>query len=243
MSLLSDLTGQLGRLKLIFYLNPDKPGIGIPYSPPYNPTNFDISYSADFDYGKQIPSGDIVKKFTTLNPRTLNLELFFDGTGASPSSANLAAKAASALGVGGINTVDVQIETLLALSMAIDGDIHKVKYVMVIWGSFTMTGVVTQTDVAYKMFAPSGRPLRATVTLTIEENIASTLLGKLRKLFSPDLSKSIVVKEGDTLPLLCAQEYNDESLYPKIAAVNNLKNYRKLKQGMELLFPPIDNLT
>jgi len=42
--------------------------------------------------------------------------------------------------------------------------------------------------------------------------------------------------------LLCSQEYNDASLYPKVAAVNNLKNYRKLKQGMELLFPPIDNL-
>jgi contractile injection system tube protein len=242
MSLLSELTGQLGKLKLIFYSDPDKPGIGIPYSPPYNPTNFDITYTSTFDDGETIINGKIVKKFTMMNPRTLDLELFFDGTGASPSTTNLAAKAAGALGLGSINTVDVQIETLLALSMALDEEKHAVKYVMVIWGSFIMTGVVTQTDVAYKMFAPSGRPLRATVTLTIEENIASSLLSKIRKLFSPDLSKSIVVKEGDTLPLLCFQEYNDASLYPKVAEVNNLKNYRKLKQGMELLFPPIDNL-
>ena len=105
-----------------------------------------------------------------------------------------------------------------------------------------MTGVLTSANVTYTMFDSNGRPLRAKMNITIEENVSLDLLGKLLSLFSPDLSKSITVKEGDTLPLLCSQEYNDASLYPKVAAVNNLKNYRKLKQGMELLFPPIDNL-
>ena len=241
MSLLSELTGQLGKIKFIFYPKENKPGIGIPYSPAYNPTSFSVSYSTSYDAGQKTETADTSKKFNKVNPQTLTMELFFDGTGASPSSTDLTSKVTNALGVGSVNTVDAQIAAFLKLAK-IDGEEHQPPFVMVIWGTFIMTGVLTSANVTYKMFAPNGRPLRATMNITIQENVSLDLLGKILKLFSPDLSKSIVVKEGDTLPLLCAQEYNDASLYVKIAEVNNLKNYRKLKQGMELLFPPIDNL-
>ena len=92
------------------------------------------------------------------------------------------------------------------------------------------------------MFAPDGTPLRAKLAISVTEHIDTTLINKILKLESPDLSKAIVVNAGDTLPLLCFKEYGDSSLYPKVAKVNNLKNYRKLEQGMELLFPPINNL-
>ncbi len=226
--------GLLGKVKFIFYRDEKLPGIGIPYQPAYNPTSFSVSYGTDYDGGIIPIMGDVSKKYTLTLPRTVNMELFFDGTGASPSS--------GILGALGINTVDIQIETFIGLAYTVDNKDHRPKLVMIIWGSFIMTGVVKSADVTYTMFEPDGRPLRATMSLVIEENVASTLATKLLNLLSPDLSKSIVVKEGDTLPLLCQQEYNDPSLYPKIAEVNNLKNYRKLKQGMELLFPPIDNL-
>ena len=244
MTLVQDVIGQLGKVKFIFYSKDDNGGInfGVPYTPAYNPTSFSVSYSASYDEGKALDTGDAVKKFNYVNPRTLTMELFFDGTGASPSSNDLASKAASALGLPAVNTVDAQIETFIGLAYDIDGDIHKPRYIQVIWGTFILNGVLASANVNYLMFSPDGRPLRAKMSITINENVASTLLSKLLNKHSPDLSKSIVVKEGDTLPLLCYQEYGDSSLYPKIAEVNNLKNYRRLKQGMELLFPPIDNL-
>ncbi|MCW3084476.1 MAG: peptidoglycan-binding protein [Bacteroidetes bacterium] len=229
-----NIIGLLGKVKFIFYSNPDIPGIGIPYQPVYNPTEFSVSYNNTYDEGQQANSGDSTKKFVSFSPRTLSMELFFDGTGASPSN--------SLINSIGINTVDLQIKAFLALAFTLDKEKHEPHFVTVVWGSFILNGVFTTADVSYTMFEPDGRPLRATIKIEIEETIATSLLGKLLGLLSPDLSKSIVVKEGDTLPLLCHQEYNDASLYPKIAEVNNLKNYRKLKQGMELLFPPIDNL-
>jgi len=231
--------GLLGKVKFIFYSNADKPGIGIPYSPAYNPTEFTVNYSTNFDQGEKTVTSNIATKFVSKGPRSLTMTLFFDGTGASPSS-SLIGKAASAIGL--TNTVDLQIRTFLNLAAEIEGEEHKPRYIMVIWGSFVFTGVMTSANVNYLMFASSGRPLRAKLNLTIQESISDTLIGKILQLASPDLSKSIIVKEGDTLPLLCEQEYKDPSLYVKVAEVNKLKNYRKLKQGMELLFPPINNL-
>jgi hypothetical protein len=228
--------GKLGKLTIIFYPVSKLPGVGIPYTPMYNPTSFSVSHTVNYDPSKKPTASDMTKKFLSSNPRSVTMELFFDGTGASPS-------ASKGLGVNsGIQDVDVQIQAFLKLAYQISGTIHKPSYMMLVWGTFVMTGVLKSANVNYTMFAPDGRPLRAKMSITVEEHIDTTLLIKLLKLSSPDLSKSIVVKEGDTLPLLCHQEYNDASLYIKVAEVNKLKNYRKLKAGMELLFPPVDNL-
>jgi hypothetical protein len=242
MSAISEALGLLGKVKFIFYDNPEVPGIGIPFQPAYNPTSFSVSHSSGYDDMKKPVDGDMSKKFTALNPRSVSMELFFDGTGASPSATDLTSKATSALGLPAINTVDIQIKAFLNLAYKINGPKHVPRYVMIVWGTFIMTGVLASANVTYKMFAPSGRPLRATMSITINEYVFGGLLSKINKLLSPDLSKAIIVKEGDTLSLLCHQEYGDASLYTKVAEVNKLKNYRRLKQGMELLFPPIDNL-
>ncbi len=228
--------GKLGKLTMIFYPVSFLPGVGVPYTPMYNPTSFTVSHTVSYDKGKKNVTGNTSKKFLRGNPRTVTMELFFDGTGASPSSSK-------GSGVNSaIKDVDLQIQIFMKLAYQVTSTIHKPNYVMLIWGTFLMTGVLKSANVTYTMFAPDGRPLRAKVNVTIEEHIDPGLLGRILQLSSPDLSKSVIVKEGDTLPLLCFKEYKDSSLYIKVAEVNNLKNYRKLKQGMELLFPPINNL-
>jgi nucleoid-associated protein YgaU len=228
--------GKLGKLTFIFYLNSEIPGLGIPYTPMYNPTSFSVSHSVTYDGGKQPNSGDLAKKVQSINARVVNMELFFDGTEASPSAST---------GIGPntvLKGVDLQVEAFLKLAYQIDGEAHRPHYIMLLWGTFVMTGVLKSANVNYTMFSPDGRPLRAKMSLVIEEHVDPLLLEKKLNLLSPDLSKSIIVQEGDTLPLLCYQEYNDASLYIKVAEVNQLKNYRKLTAGMELLFPPVETL-
>jgi len=229
--------GKLGKLTFIFYLNSQAPGVGIPYTPMYNPTSFSVNHNVSFDKGQKNNTGDMTKKFEKIGPRSVTMELFFDGTEASPSASK---------GIGPntvLKGVDLQIQAFLKLAYQISGEKHRTHYVMIVWGSFVMTGVTKSANVTYTMFAPDGRPLRAKLALTIEEHIDERLLGKILKFSSPDISKSIVVKNGDTLPLLCHQEYSDASLYIKVAEANKLKNYRKLTPGMELLFPPVEDLS
>jgi len=56
---------------------------------------------------------------------------------------------------------------------------------------------------------------------------------------SPDLTHVVEVKEGDTLPLLCYRVYKDCSYYPQVAKANNLTDFRHLKPGTKLSFPPL----
>lgn len=256
--------GQLGKLAFIFYPSSKAPGIGVSYTPMYNPTSFSVTHDVKYDKSETPLFSNLVKKFLSVKPRTVSMELFFDGTGASPSSlgdfgSTLSVNSGILNSMGttldldkfansvlpsnaDINSVEGQIQAFLKLSYQIAGAFHKPSYIMIVWGTFLMTGVLTSANVTYTMFASDGTPLRAKLAITIEEHVGNTLISKLLNLQSPDLSKSITVKEGDTLPLLCFKEYGISNLYTKVAEVNNLKNYRKLKQGMELLFPPLNNL-
>lgn len=233
------LKGQLGKFTIIFYPKSAAPGIGVPFTPMYNPTEFSVTYKANYDSVKAPGTEDIVKKFTGIAPRTVSFNLFFDGTGASPSSVgglgNLSINS-------GIQSVEAQVQLFRRLAYQIVGESHKPNYLMVIWGTFVMTGVLDSAEVQYTMFASDGTPLRAKMKITVNEHIDDTLLGKILKLSSPDLSKSITVNEGDTLPLMCFREYGNAALYTQVAKVNGLKNYRSLEKGMRLLFPPINDL-
>jgi rRNA processing protein Gar1 len=89
------------------------------------------------------------------------------------------------------------------------------------------------------MFDMFGLPIRAKITATFTERVLGTLSDILGMLSSPDLTHYVTVKEGDLLPLLTYQVYNDQQYYLQVAKVNRVKNFRKLRAGTNLVFPPI----
>lgn len=56
---------------------------------------------------------------------------------------------------------------------------------------------------------------------------------------SPDMSRLVTVKEGETLPYLCHKIYGDSRLVLQVARFNNLGGFRNIPAGAELLFPPL----
>ena len=247
--------GKLTKMVIIFSSDENQPLKGIPFFPMYNPESYQMSYAMDYDDNQRLIVGNQDKKFLRVKPKTLNLKLYFDGTSASPNDLLIS----NLEKIPGFNGVVAQVEAFLSLAASVgspvvkegvpqvimDGDekvtgeIHRPKGMAIIWGTFYMTGVLTDATVNYTMFTPEGVPIRAEMDVNIAESTSLTLVERAMKLMSPDLSKSIVVKQGDTLPDLCYKEYGDASFYPKIAEVNQLKNFRKLVPGTELLFPPI----
>lgn len=248
--------GQLTKMTIIFYPDKNLPGVGIPFTPMYNPESYNLNHALDYDSEERMIVGNLDKKFLRIKPKSLSLKLYFDGTNASPS--NLSGLGIDLADIPDFNSVVAQVEAFLTLgarvgnwsesgvvSSALDGDVgktndhHKPMYMMVVWGTFLMTGVLSSANVKYTMFSPEGIPLRAEMDVTILESSDVSLVEKAMKLLSPDLTKAILVKEGDTLPNLCFKEYGDASMYMQIAEVNKLKNFRKLVPGTELIFPPI----
>jgi len=49
-----------------------------------------------------------------------------------------------------------------------------------------------------------------------------------------------MVKEGDNLPLMTYRIYGDPKYYLEVAKANGIANFRKLKAGQMIVFPPIE---
>ena len=176
------------------------------------------------------PAGSTNSKanFQSINPETLTFQLILDGTGiVEPTTATQN------------KSVKDLIDHFIKLTFDFKGEIHEPYYLKILWGTFIFEGRLTSCDISYTLFEPNGDPLRAKLDLTFTSSQDLETQQRLRNTNSPDLSHTLVVKEGDTLPLLCEKIYKDSSMYLQVARINGLVNFRKLIPGITLLFPPI----
>jgi nucleoid-associated protein YgaU len=119
---------------------------------------------------------------------------------------------------------------------------HVVPVVVFVWGKFTASSetnpeyvfFLKKLDVEYTMFLPDGTPVRAKVTMALEQ-LPNPKYDKQ----SPDHAKLRVVKQGDTLQSIAFAEYDDPGEWRRIAASNNIVDPMDLRPGMRLLVPPI----
>lgn len=118
----------------------------------------------------------------------------------------------------------------------LDDESHQPPIVELCWGPIYLFVRMTKCTTKYVLFNSKGTPLRAEVTLTLESYESENDSSKKK---SPDLTHLVEVKAGDTLPLMCDRIYNDSSYYLQIARINGLTNFRQIKPGTMLEFPPM----
>jgi nucleoid-associated protein YgaU len=221
---------QQSAIKLPFNLKivpTTKEGIpfGVPFIAQFNPETFaiheDIVWCSDAARAKAGSDS----KYINVKPRTFTLEFTLDGTGLFTNGVKI--------------PVTVQVALFRGVTTNIRGAIHRPPYLMVQYGTFINTCILNSSDVTYTMFDMFGLPIRAKVTAKFTERTVGGLNDVLGMLSSPDLTHRVLVKEGDILPLLTYQTYNNQSYYLQVARVNRLKNFRRLKAGTTLVFPPI----
>ncbi len=94
-------------------------------------------------------------------------------------------------------------------------------------------------NIDYKLFNPNGSPIRAVVKVKFISATDAELTAAKENKKSPDLTHVRMVKEGDTLPLMTFRIYGDSKYYLEVAKANKIQNFRKLKVGQEIFFPPI----
>jgi hypothetical protein len=121
------------------------------------------------------------------------------------------------------------------------GDTHEPSHFKLVWGKHSIfKGRVTEVSITYKLFRPDGTPIRATAKVTFKSSIEEIKRAAKENKKSPDLTHVRKVMAGDNLPLMCYRIYEDPKYYLAVAAVNGLDDFRDLKPGMELVFPPLD---
>lgn len=132
-----------------------------------------------------------------------------------------------------------QIKDLEAVVYDINGDIHSPNYLKVSWGSFIFKGVLTSLNYQFTLFAANGQPLRVKVSFTLSGYTDKLQAAKLVNTQSPDLSRIIVIKAGESIAHWCNEIYGDPSYCTDIAAYNSLPSFRNVKPGTQLMFPPL----
>jgi nucleoid-associated protein YgaU len=98
-------------------------------------------------------------------------------------------------------------------------------------------------DITFKLFSPDGKPLRATANAKFTGFIEDNLRTAIENNSSPDLTHVRIVTEGDTLPLMTHRIYGDSKYYLEVAKANRISNFRKLRVGQQIFFPPIEKVS
>ena len=136
-------------------------------------------------------------------------------------------------------TVLQMIDKLKKTVYNFDGDTHEPPIVEIIWGSNHYNARLLSMNTKFLLFDTNGDPIRAEINLkfTLYET-QKKIKAEANKL-SPNLTHIVEVKAGDTLPNLCYKIYNNPSYYMQVARINQLSNFRRLKNGIRLVFPPL----
>jgi len=192
-----------------------------------NPSSYSHSYS--IGYSKKEAMGQLGSdtKFSGVKPEKVSFDIVIDGTGV--------------VEVTDSDSSDVkdQVKALTDIVYKYDGSNHEPNHVRVLWGSLIFFGRLDTMSVEYTLFKPGGEPLRAKIKLGFSGFMSKEEEALRANRSSPDMSHLIEFKAGDTLPLLCYRVYKDSSYYLEVARANNITNFRDIKPGSKLHFPPL----
>lgn len=170
-------------------------------------------------------------KFKAIKAKTFTMEFPLDGTGyAAPASLGETAPSG--------NSVVDQIEHF-RVTTGFSGNVHRPRFLMLVWGKLVVTCVLETFSITYKLFTPEGLPLRATISATFKEHKDPTQSEREKNLASPDIEHAVVARQGDRLPTLVHSVYKSPRHYMAVAEVNGLNTVRRLREGGALFLPPL----
>lgn len=217
-------SGALERLVIKAYEKAGYSGNAISEFEAYvNPNEITLGYEFEYDTAQGSGTTNSRMSFKKAKPGDLTLTLFIDGTGANGRPCDVQKKVAQFQAVTGYN-----------------GNIHRPNYLKIGWGTLTIKRCVLKTaSIAYKLFKPSGVPLRAVITAVFSGNSDDKTRVAMAQDQSPDLTHFRLVKAGDNLPSLCTEIYGDPGMYLRVARANGLDDFRNLVPGTRLRFPPL----
>lgn len=235
----------------------NKAGKDLVYFALVNPETYSVKNEIIYSPNCPAPGTSGKKQqYAHTNPGNLQFDFLFDSTGVIPKPMTsvagdlggipLVGAVAGAIDsiVSGKKKYDIIEEIALFKSIVLDydGDFHRPREVELIWGTLLFQGTLSSLQFNYKLFRPDGVPIRAVATAVFIGSIDDTLRVRKENNKSADLTHIRTVNQGDTLPLMAYNIYGDSAYYLEVARINKLSNFRNLKPGDKIFFPPIDKI-
>jgi nucleoid-associated protein YgaU len=193
-----------------------------------NPEAFSHGHSVEYNPASSTDTAGATTKYNTIKPETLSFSFYLDGTGV-----------VSDLGPAAAATVPLAVARFKQVAYRYNGEIHSPNYLLLVWGGFLFKCRLTGLDVEYVLFDSLGIPLRAKLTPRFEQFLDPSDLAKLSARSSPDMTHVRVAAPDDSLPLMCHRIYGDSCYYLWVADYNGLTDFRNLRPGQTIAFPPL----
>lgn len=201
---------------------------------PINPEKYSKNFKVEYEVKKAQGNQGVDAKFKSTAPEELTIEFALDGT-----------KTVEGYSKKHIDKpVSQQVEELLNTVYFMKGDIHKPKFLKLIWGEHLVFDcILTSLDINYTLFHPNGEPLRARINASFLNYTEQEKRVLREDKKSPDLTHVRKVNEGDSLPLMAYKIYGEPKFYLQIARANQMTSFRPIRSGQDIVFPPIQKTT
>jgi nucleoid-associated protein YgaU len=193
----------------------------------FNPTEYSVAKSNTWQSqdvnGKTSPE----QKFTSGEPRKLDLTLLFDQT-VPPVKKTVHEATALLLDAMEVPKTEKPGAPTAAPPLFTFG-----------WGTLKFKGACTSLSCTYKLFTPAGEPLRADVKLSLV-HVGTPEVGQnptTRAIAGFGVHR---VKDGDTLPSISYRAYGDATKWRLIAEANGVDNPLHLRRGTSLSLPTLE---
>jgi len=210
-----------------------------------NPNSYTLSHPLQYSDRQGQGSSRSEATYRKSKLIILQCDLLFDGTGVVPPPSELddiplVGAIASALSGSSAFNVMEEIWKFDRLVYEYQGELHRPNKLELVWGPLVFPCVLTSVNYRFTLFNPDGTPLRAVASCSFREAVPDTQRMLEENSSSSDLTHLRKVKEGDSLPLLAYDIYGNAALYLEVARVNKLVNFRRLRVGSRVAFPPVD---
>lgn len=223
----------------------------------FNPESYSLKYKNVYQAYQGINTSGREARYSLSKPQELSLKLIFDNSGVyetlpvgiigAASSAVDGIKNKNRLSQAFIdakdrNSVYKKVNKFLELTNYMDGSIHQPKFLKVEWGDLIFDCRLESVDIKYTLFNRSGQPIRAELDTKFVGDIQDSKRIRKEKKSSPDLTHQRTIHAQDKLPLMAHKIYNTPDYYIELARANKLNNFRKLRVGEIINFPPVREL-
>ena len=217
-------SGQLVKLTIESYTDAQYRNQASSFKVMFNPNKYATHYEIEYNQRQAAGTAGNAPSTGHIKSQELSLDFLLDGTGVA---------------TGQKEDVERRIDEFLKAAYHYDGQIHTNRYLRLIWGTLVFDCKLKSADITYTLFSSQGYPLRANVNAKFTGFINDQLRERRMSPRSPDVFHERMVQGHDRLDNLTASIYNTPIYYLDVARANQLTNFRKLRQGSRLIFPPL----
>ncbi|GAA3625739.1 CIS tube protein [Flavivirga jejuensis] len=189
-----------------------------------NPSSYNQTKKHNYTETPTI-GGTQIFRFGNEEAETQTFEFIFDESGVIPESSK--------------ETVKNQVKKFVKLVYQVNGEIHTPNNILLSWGTLQFRCFCESIDIEYTHFNRNGIPIRAKIKADFKQKITHKQYQKKVQKNSPDMTHYKVVSAGVNLPGIAYNVYKDPSYCIELAQFNKLDSFRNLKQGIEIIVPPL----